>query len=325
VNSGQICPMVGRVLPNSVSPRVLQGKRSGKGVEKVEDSICDTIIIQTVIDTIPPAAWQAAEKFYSSTVDKSLTLVQISLVILAMGIALTEIVLPYFHKKSLVKKVKKEIEKERKNIDSIKTEFEIKFEKERENFKYEITTKLRAELEKIKTVSYFIDIRDMQVYRTVKIGSQVWMAENLNYSGENNNIGMYYDNNFTNGKKYGRLYEWEQAIKACPKGWHLPTNEEWQTLINFVGGDNIAGEKLKSKSDWNNSGTDEFFFSALSGGLYFYDNSSFIMIGIKGVWWSATKINDTEIRSKGIDNDGTYVFSGEDNKCNLLSVRYVKD
>jgi len=179
------------------------------------------------------------------------------------------------------------------------------------------------------TKELFTDNRNGKKYRIVKIGSQIWMAENLNYNGGticNGYINKYYNNNSENGEKFGMLYDWETANKVCPEGWHLPSNEEWETLIDFIGGKKIAGKKLKAKKGWNNNsnGTDEFGFLALPGGLG-NSKGEFGDIGSKCVWWSATQINDTKISSRGIDYNGNYVFDGEDDKNNLLSVRYVKD
>ena len=111
----------------------------------------------------------------------------------------------------------------------------------------------------------FTDTRDGQTYKTVTIGTQTWMAENLNYETANS---YCYNDNSANCTKYGRLYTWGAAKTACPSGWHLPTSAEFETLFTAVGGSSTAGTKLKSTSAWNNSGngTDAFGFSALPAG-----------------------------------------------------------
>ena len=102
-------------------------------------------------------------------------------------------------------------------------------------------------------------------YKTVNIGNQVWMAENLNVKTENS---YCYNDNELNCAKYGRLYEWDAAKKACPSGWHMPSKEEFKTLVATVGGPKVAGKSLKSESGWNNkgNGANAYFFSALSAG-----------------------------------------------------------
>jgi uncharacterized protein (TIGR02145 family) len=146
----------------------------------------------------------------------------------------------------------------------------------------------------------FTDTRDKNKYKTVKIGNQTWMAENLNYQTgsstwcddstppncEKYNTSWCYDNNASNCKKYGRLYIWEVAIKSCPDGWHLPTREEWNALIDFAGGK--ASKKLKSKSPKNWNGTDNYGFSALPGGSGGI-SEDFQMLGDMGYWWTATQ------------------------------------
>ena len=112
-----------------------------------------------------------------------------------------------------------------------------------------------------------IDSRDNQTYKTVKIGSQVWMAQNLNYETP---ASYCYGDNASNCTQYGRLYTWVAATTACPSGWHLPSGAEWETLFNAVGGSSTAGTKLKSMSGWN-GGTDAFGFSALPAGYRDYD------------------------------------------------------
>jgi uncharacterized protein (TIGR02145 family) len=146
----------------------------------------------------------------------------------------------------------------------------------------------------------FTDPRDGKIYKTVKIGKQTWMAENLNYEASG---GKCYDNNPINAQKYGRLYNWETAKRVCPPSWHLPSNEEWQELVDFAGGDKIAGKKLKATNGWDSfygrsgNGTDEYGFAALPGG-YGFSNGNFYKIGKSSSWWTATE-NDagyTELR-----------------------------
>ena len=149
------------------------------------------------------------------------------------------------------------------------------------------------------------DSRDGNTYKTVKIGEQVWMAENLNYADSVKTPSLKenswcYGNVAANCEKYGRLYTWAAAIDSvklandvmnpldcgygktcdfsgtvqgiCPSGWHLPSRDEWNTLITAVGGDSKAGTALKSTSGWTSlngvsgNGTDAFGFSALPAG-----------------------------------------------------------
>jgi uncharacterized protein (TIGR02145 family)/uncharacterized repeat protein (TIGR02543 family) len=137
-----------------------------------------------------------------------------------------------------------------------------------------------------------------QTYKTVKSGSQTWMAENLNYQPSSGNSWCY-DNVESNCNTYGRLYDWSTALIVCPTGWHLPSRREWGGLAIAAGGtgeygnDGTAGTKLKSTSGWNiyndvrGSGTDDYGFSALPGG-YRYAGGSFNGAGYNGFWWTAT-------------------------------------
>ncbi len=91
------------------------------------------------------------------------------------------------------------------------------------------------------------DTRDGNVYRTVKIGNQVWMAQNLNYEV---NDSWCYGNDEANGKKYGRLYTWDAAKVACPVGWHLPSRQEWNDLMVAAGGERGGGKEEERLSGW---------------------------------------------------------------------------
>lgn len=115
------------------------------------------------------------------------------------------------------------------------------------------------------SIASMTDSRDGQTYKTVKIGNQVWMAQNLNFKADSS---FCYNNEDSNCAKYGRLYRWAVAGSVCPSGWHLPSKTEWETLFSAVGGESTAGKALKSSSGWSSSGneTDDFGFSVLPAG-----------------------------------------------------------
>jgi uncharacterized protein (TIGR02145 family) len=168
-----------------------------------------------------------------------------------------------------------------------------------------------------QSVGTFTDKRDGKTYRTVKIGKQTWMAENLNYQ---TNGSWCNDDNPSNCSKYGRLYRLGAAEEACPVGWHLPTDIEWNELITFAGGEETAGAKLKSRSPrWD--GQDAYGFSALPGGFQ-YVEGGFDPPGSNGRWWADPKKSyDDNHRSMGTGRTSVYDgFSDEGN-----SVRCVKD
>jgi len=165
----------------------------------------------------------------------------------------------------------------------------------------------------------FTDSRDGKKYGTTKIGTQTWMAENLNYDADGSKC---YDNDPANCTKYGRLYAWKTALNVCPKGWHLPSDAEWGTLVDFAG-EKIAGKKLKAGSGWNKNGNgvDIYGFSALPSG--FGDSSgNFGSVGIYGYWWSSTEYA-TWIRYIFYYSASVDRFNSA--KTYLYSVRCVQD
>jgi uncharacterized protein (TIGR02145 family) len=171
------------------------------------------------------------------------------------------------------------------------------------------------------------DSRDGQKYRIVKIGNLVWMAENLNYNAKESRC---YNDLESNCKKYGKLYNWNTAMKACPTGWHLPDEAEWDNLDKVAGGIRVAGKSLKAKSGWENyrekngNGSDEYGWSALPGGqwgIYSY----FSGIGRYGGWWGASESLNEEAYSRNIDSGLDPVRIDDDNKWNMFSVRCVKN
>ena len=169
------------------------------------------------------------------------------------------------------------------------------------------------------------DLRDGQTYKTVVIGEQTWMAENLNYETENS---YCYDDDPSNCSKYGRLYTWAAAKTVCPEGWHLPSYDEWNTLFTAVGGISTAGAKLKSQTGWaaydGITNEDSFGFSALPAGNR-YDNGSYYYEGYDAHFWSSTEYGsyDAYYMSLGYDYGDAYLDNND--KSNGHSVRCVKD
>jgi len=140
----------------------------------------------------------------------------------------------------------------------------------------------------------FTDPRDGQSYDIVQIGSQTWMAENLNYEVEGSACP---EGDNRNCSKYGRLYTWEVACTVCPEGWRLPDSADFAALIVQAGGAEIAGGALKSTSGWfkKGNGTDDYGFNALPAGYRLGGESAsgkFDGIGGYAHIWSATETAD---------------------------------
>jgi uncharacterized protein (TIGR02145 family)/uncharacterized repeat protein (TIGR02543 family) len=166
------------------------------------------------------------------------------------------------------------------------------------------------------------DGRDGKKYKAVLIGGKRWMAENLNYQTMGGSW-CYGDDN-SNCNKYGRLYDWNTAKRACPSGWHLPSRQEWDDLVKASGG-RKAGKKLKAKSGWNiGNGTDDFGFSALPGGFH-RSGGGFINAGNGGNWWSATRIGSSNVYYRSMYYNSDYVGENYDVKSNGFSVRCRED
>jgi uncharacterized protein (TIGR02145 family) len=162
-----------------------------------------------------------------------------------------------------------------------------------------------------------------QTYKTVVIGNQTWMAENLNYNSDDSEC---YNDDARNCEKCGRLYDWQEAKTACPKGWHLPSDTEWKALEKAVGG-SIAGGVLKSKSGWNENGngTDKHDFSALPCGRVNVDEV-FDNFGDYANFWSATE--NGKPNAFGVYLSAEKALMGKSyyyNKAIMNSVRCVQD
>ena len=205
------------------------------------------------------------------------------------------------------------------------------------------------------------DDRDGQTYKTVKIGEQWWMAENLNYAYTDVPFGYgcysdstswCYDNDAANCAKYGRLYTWAAAMDSvgtwstngmgcgyymecsptnpvrgiCPEGWHLPDITEWNALFNAVGGRATAGIMLKSTEGWisNGNGSDAFSFSALPAGVR--DNYGYFdNVGNLADFWSSTEYSSRNAYNMYLNYYIDYASLDNNFKGYGFSVRCLKD
>lgn len=187
-----------------------------------------------------------------------------------------------------------------------------------------------------------------QNIKEVKIGSQVWMAENLNvnefrngdpipmartateweYANENKlPAWCYYNNEAANGQAYGKLYNWyavHDPRGLASKGWHVPSDQEWTQLTDHLGP--TAGAKMKSNNGWKEkgNGTNESGFSGLSGGGR-YSDGKFDGFGGYGVWWSSTENDYGSAWNRSLNSLTSNVNGNFANKGNGVSVRCVKD
>lgn len=171
--------------------------------------------------------------------------------------------------------------------------------------------------------STMTDSRDGQIYKTVKIGDQIWMAENLNFEVDSS---YCYNDSAKYCTKYGRLYSWAAANRACPDGWHLPTIDEFETLFATVGKQSIAGKKLKSASGWNNdgNGTDDFGFTALPAGIRYGKDKYYNYEGHHANFWSSIKngSDSADYVNMFYGYDSVHVFVHDKNDG--MSVRCLK-
>lgn len=204
------------------------------------------------------------------------------------------------------------------------------------------------------------DERDGKVYKTVKIGDQVWMAENLNYSDSITTPSLKgrswcYDNELKNCDVSGRLYTWVAAIDSvklatdadnplncgyemtcklpetvqgiCPSGWHLPSKKEWNTLITAAGGETKAGKVLKSTTGWNDdgNGTDAYGFSAIPVGCKRHGEPFTRGEGVSGEFWSATESYTTDAYQLTLKSSYDDVSMYSYGKPGANSVRCLKN
>jgi uncharacterized protein (TIGR02145 family) len=191
---------------------------------------------------------------------------------------------------------------------------------------------------------------DGNVYLAVTIGTQVWMGENLKTSNLKDGTAIplvtddqewnrlttpgysWYDNDKSNyGETYGGLYNWYavESGKLCPEGWHVPSDTEWVILINHLGGEEVAGGKLKEggTEHWlnpNTKGSNESGFRALPGG-YHNSTGSYNLIGEVGRFWTSTNNDHQTALYWFLGNQSAAAYTAENVKSSGFSVRCVMD
>ncbi len=177
----------------------------------------------------------------------------------------------------------------------------------------------------------FIDPRDGNVYKTVEINGQIWMAENLKYKGPAKRVNgwtieekeFYFAPNGdrNNIDKYGCLYTWYNALKSVPDGWHLPSKEDFKNLLRYAGSDKVERFKaLAAVLDWY--GYNILGFDALPAG-YYYSGGKYRLFCDYAVFWSSTK-HDLDSAYLLILGDG-YADMGYSSKDSAYSIRCIKD
>jgi len=185
---------------------------------------------------------------------------------------------------------------------------------------------------------------------SIKIGTQIWSSVNLNVdhfrngdaiphaksseqwmkAGENKTPAWcYYDNDAKNAKKHGKLYNWFAVVDSrglAPEGWHVPTDVEWKKLSDFLGGDTVAGTKMKNNSGWdaNGSGDNSTGFTGLPGGCRLH-YGGFSNMGNDGSWWSQTEDDVENAWYRDLNSSLPNLYSYSSFKDYGFSVRCVKD
>ena len=190
---------------------------------------------------------------------------------------------------------------------------------------------------------------DGNVYPVVEIGSQCWTKENLkttkyvdgsvipNITDSAQWIGLTtgawanFDNSPANDVTYGKLYNWYTVAdprNLCPKGWHVPTDAEWITLTSFLGGELIAGDKMKTTTGWqapNTDATNESGFSGLPGGFRYDYDGTFGSVGTTGYWWGSSESSPNDVWERYLYYGSGIAYRSYGNKRFGLSVRCLRD
>ncbi len=175
---------------------------------------------------------------------------------------------------------------------------------------------------------------DGNIYQTVKVGDQIWMKENLKTTHLADGLELYYSPIVCDSvyvSTYGRLYSWLNAyyFKLCPDGWHLPDSSEYNKLIDFLGGQNVAGGKMKEigTSHWqtpNEGATNESGFSALLGGGSNGNDITYTKLG--AYFWTSSSLDDKTAYHIDLKYNSDSIFKNQlGGMAGGLSVRCIQN
>lgn len=191
---------------------------------------------------------------------------------------------------------------------------------------------------------------DGNIYITVDIGKQTWMAENLKTTRLNDGKAIplinnddkwkavsgaaycYYNNSEENKDISGLLYNYHavRTGKLCPAGWHVPAEAEWKVLVNFLGDPATAGDRLKEAGTkhWKNifsKASNDYDFSGIPGGMRFYTGVFPLYSDSFAVWWTSTGYDARQARTRGLHDQSSMIYDGFDFFGSGFSVRCIKN
>jgi len=190
---------------------------------------------------------------------------------------------------------------------------------------------------------------DGNIYPVIEIGNQCWTKENLKTTKyadgsvipnvtdsllwQELTYGAWanYENSAGNDSVYGKLYNWYTVTdprNICPAGWHVPSDAEWTTLTDFLGGESFAGGKMKTTTGWqapNTVATNESGFSGLPGGNRGPNTSPFVSVGYSGNWWSSSEDDTGFVWYRYLYYSSGNVSRSSSNQLNGFSIRCLRD
>jgi uncharacterized protein (TIGR02145 family) len=196
---------------------------------------------------------------------------------------------------------------------------------------------------------------DGNTYKTIYIGTQQWMAENLKVTKYSDGTTIpnitdniqwtkltsgawcYHTNDINNNDKYGKLYNWYAVStningnkNVCPSGWHVPTDAEWTVLTDYLGGKTVAGSKMKEigNTNWkipNTDATNTSLFTGLPAGKRDYDNGGFYPLGLNSFWWSNSESYINQSYARQLSSSGGTCYIEHIYQKSGLSIRCLKD